>query len=482
MQRRLLVWFTAVVVPAVATAAGCAGPPLPAASPLTSSSVLTCPDGPRDCTSPGTVRWSVPLPGSGRFVIGAGAAVLNARSAISSVADMAEPGYLATTIVTSGLLVIQRGPVIEAVDLTTGQLRWATRLPEPPTSSVPVVSPYQAKLPLLDYLTMTAANGLIAASVGSSWVLLEARTGRLLTPRFVPGPAQDWGGNCCDVLPESAHSLILLGRPLVEAVDPVTARVQWRDPAGSVGYAVIGNAFYAGDGDGRVIPSTGISGTDLASGQGLRPLLLPPDLRFTIVRQSAEEPGALLVTGSDKIARLDPVTGRVVWTQTLPAGAIGAPLQPGPSGAAPSAEYLLPPTPGAGAATWHIFLVNLATGRATFIPLGRAFPYAAAGIRSTGLADDIFWDFYDGAMLASVSSLARGGISYTRLEGVDLRSGHVLWRGPLGGDVYVLGETFTGPPMIIAQSCLPSGLVAGQPAPAYHEAYCDSEHLYAINA
>ena len=481
MQRRLLVWCTAVAVAAVTMAVGCAAPP-PAASPSAGSSVLTCPDGPRDCTSPGTVRWSVPLPGSARFVIRAGAAVLNVESAISSVAGVTEPGYLAKTVITSGLLVFQRGPVIEAVDLKTGQPRWSTQLPQPPPSGEPVLSPNIEKLPLLDYLTMTTANGLIAASVGSSWLLLDARTGRLLTPRFVPVPPQDRGDNCCDVLPESAHSLILLGRPLVEAVDPATAGVQWRQPIGSDTYAVIGNAFYADDGDGRVIPSTVIVRADLASGQSLRPLLLPPDLRFTIVRQSQEEPGALLVTGTDKIARLDPVTGRVAWTQTLPTGAFGAPLQPGPSGAAPSAEYLQPPPPGASGATWHIFLVNLATGRATSIPLGRAFPYAAAGIASSGAAGDIFWDFYDGAMLASVSARARGGFSYTRLEGVDPRSGHVLWRGPSGGDVYVLGETFTGPPMIIVQSCLPSGLVPGQPAPSYQEAFCDSERLYAINA
>jgi len=85
-------------------------------------------------------------------------------------------------------------------------------------------------------------------------------------------------------------------------------------------------------------------------------------------------------------------------------------------------------------------------------------------------------------MLVSVTARARGGLRYTRLEGVDPRSGRVLWRGPWGGDVYVLGETFTGPPMIIAESCPPSGLVAGQKASAYHQAYCDSERLYAINA
>jgi outer membrane protein assembly factor BamB len=463
-------------------AAGCAAPRSPAASPPASSSVLTCPDGLRDCTSPGTVRWSVPLPGSARFVIGAGTAVLNARSAISSVTAMAEPGYIAKAVLTSGLLVFQRGPVIEAVDLETGQSRWTTRLPEPPPASEPAPSPHLTKRPLLDYLAMTAANGLIAASVGSSWLLLDAKTGRLLTPRFVLMSSRDWGGNCCDVLPESARSLILLGRPLVEAVDPMTARVWWRAPANPSVYAVIGNALYAGNGDGRVVPGTAIVRTDLASGQSLRPLLLPPSLRFGVVRQSQEEPGALLVAGTGEIARLDPVTGHVAWTQTLPAGVIGAPFQPGPSGAAPSAEYLLPPPPGASGALGHILLISLATGRVTLIPLGRAFPYAAAGVTSSGLAGDVFWDFYDGAVLASGSARAQDGFTYTRLEGVEPRSGRVLWRGPWGGDVYVLGETFTGPPMIIAESCLTSGLTAGQPVSAYHEASCDSERLYAINA
>ena len=104
------------------------------------------------------------------------------------------------------------------------------------------------------------------------------------------------------------------------------------------------------------------------------------------------------------------------------------------------------------------------------IPLGRAFPYAAAGITSLGLAGAGFWDFYDGAMLVSVTARARGGLRYTRLEDVDPGSGRVLWRGPWGGDVYVLGKTFTGPPVIIAESCPPSGLVAGQKASAYRQA------------
>lgn len=398
------------------------------------------------------------------------------------MALVAQPGFLANTVITAGLLVFQHGATIEAIDMKTGQRRWRTRIPQPPRSSVPVLQPHQAKLPLLDYVIMTAANGLIAVSVGSSWLLLNAGTGRLLTRHFISTSTQDQGINLLSVLPESSRSILLLGTQFVEAVDPVTAQVQWRG-FGSATDAVIGNALYGTDGDGRVVPSTMISRTDLTSGHGLRPLLLPRDLRFTIVRQSAEDPGALLVTGTGKIARLDPVSGRVAWTRALPAGAVGAPLQPGPSGAAPSAEYLIPPPTGARAGGWRIFLVDFATGRTTYIPLGRKFPYAAAGLTTSGLdQDEAFWDFYDGAMLAAVPARGPGGLTDTRLEGVDPRSGRVQWRGPQGAGVYVLGETFTGPPMIIAESCAPSGLVGSQPPPGPGEAYCTAERLYAINA
>jgi outer membrane protein assembly factor BamB len=420
------------------------------------------------------------VPGSGQFVIKTGTAILNSQSAIGSSASGVASGYLATTVITSGLLVIQRGPVIEAVDLTTGRVRWSTPVPLPPPSSVPAWS-HATGLQLLDYLTLTAANGLIAASVGSSWLLLDATTGRPLTPGFVSGPVQDWGGDCCQVQPENAHSLILLGRPLVEAVDPVTARVQWRVPAVNSSFIVAGNTLYAGDGVGRVVPSHLVIRIDLASGRDQGPpLLLPPALRFTGVSQSQQEPGAVLMTGTGTISRLDPVTGRVSWTRALPAGSYGAPLQPGPSGAAPSAEYLLPPHPGAGG--WRILLISLATGQETVIPLGRTFPYAAAGMTSAGLAGEGFWDYYDGAMLASASASGPGGFRYTRLEGVDPRSGRVLWSGPWGGDAYVLGETFSGPPMIIVQSCSPSGLLPEQWTATDHVASCDGETLYAINA
>jgi hypothetical protein len=58
----------------------------------------------------------------------------------------------------------------------------------------------------------------------------------------------------------------------------------------------------------------------------------------------------------------------------------------------------------------------------------------------------------------------------------------VLWRGPVAADLYVLGETSSGPPLIIAESCAPSALSPDQSAAQGDQAFCNSERLYAINA
>ena len=43
-------------------------------------------------------------------------------------------------------------------------------------------------------------------------------------------------------------------------------------------------------------------------------------------------------------------------------------------------------------------------------------------------------------------------------------------------------KTSSGPPLVIAESCAPSALVADQSAIHGNEAFCDGERLYAINA
>lgn len=535
-QRRLVVTVTAPAVCLLTAVTACSSAPQPpAASALDSSSPLTCPEGPRDCTSPGTVRWSVPLAGSTPFDIETGTANLNVPTTPLGI-ELGLPGYLANTIVASGLLVFQRGPLIEAVDLRTGHRRWSTRLPvpsQPGGHQAPGQPAMSAPMPGSTLsMTLAAAQGLITASVGFSWWLLDAATGALIPPT-ADSPPTGWPAPppgswpALAVLPLSPRSVVLLKTPLAEDVDPVTGSVRWRVPLRPwLGYALIGNVLYAGNVGGHPVRTTAIQRIDLASGRAQPALRLPTDLQglgFRVV-QSAQDPDALLVAGyrwvaarlmdSEVIARLDPATSRVIWTRTLPFGAVGLDLQPGPVAAVPSAEFLVPPIPpllpgqprqplppsgglqdpplpppgplpppARDGAIWHILVVSLGTGQATSIPLGPAFPYAAAGIHTWSA--DGSWDLYGNAMLATASTrprpAGRGGFAYTRLEGVEPRTGHVLWRGPWGVDLYVLGETFSGPPLIIAESCAPAGLVPDRSAVNGNEAFCDSERLYAVN-
>jgi hypothetical protein len=62
-RRRLLGWLAVIAAWASMTVAGCANRS-PAASPSAGSTVVTCPGSPAACTSPGTVRWPLRLPGS----------------------------------------------------------------------------------------------------------------------------------------------------------------------------------------------------------------------------------------------------------------------------------------------------------------------------------------------------------------------------------------------------------------------------------
>lgn len=269
------------------------------------------------------------------------------------------------------------------------------------------------------------------------------------------------------------------------------------------GYALIGNVLYADDDpygqdqSANAGPSgraTTIQRVDLATGRLLPDLPLPlqPDLRTEAARvaQFGADPGALLVEAGPGLTRIDPVSGRPVWTAPLPARTDGT-AQPGPTGTPPTVEHLVPgkasavEPPPAGTSTniWQVTVVNLATGTETPVSMGHSFPYGDAGVDTERGGGS--WNLYGPGMLASVATKARpagsGGFSYTRLEGVDPQTGRILWRGPWAGDLYVLGETFTGPPVIIAESCAPSGLVADQSAIHGDEAFCDSERLYAIN-
>jgi hypothetical protein len=484
-------------------ATACSSSPAPPASPLSGSSALTCTDGSRQCTAPGTVRWSLPLPGSTQFDIGSGMAILNMPAATAEGIGFGgiPNGYLATVTVAPGLMVAQQPgrAVIEAVDPATGKRLWTTKLPVP-AGFTPDTAVSGALI-----LSLTAAGGVITVydSADYLWWLVNAVTGVASPPHRLASYSHTSSSGTDDVLPVSQRSVVLLNDTNVQGVDPATGSVRWQVPLRRwTGYAVIGDVLYADndpfgqDASGSTSPSgrdTAIQRVDLATGRLLPDLSLPPRLQAQDGRVAgfAANPAALLVETGGALARVDPATGQPVWTEALPASTVGG-AQAGPAG--PAVEYLVrgkitgsfrPPAPGTGANIWRILVVSLSTGNATAISLGRSFPYGGAGI-DTGANTGVGWNLYGSAMLAAVATkpvtAGSGGFSYTRLEGVDPASGRVLWRGPWAGDLYVLGETLTGPPVIIAESCAPSALQADPSAIHGDEAYCDSERLYAINA
>jgi hypothetical protein len=507
MRRRLRVLGVALAVAVAVTVAACSSSsPAPPASPLSGSSALTCTSGSRHCAAPGTVRWSLPLPGSAQFDISTGSTVLNMPAAsdegIAGFGDIPN-GYLASIEVAPGLMTFQQPgrAVVEAVDPATGMRLWTTKLPTP-QGFTPDTTVSGALT-----LSLVAAGGVITVydSADYLWWVVNAATGAASPPHRLASyaqanPATDLHATA-DVLPVTSQNVVLLNNTQVQGVDPATGSVRWQVPLRRwTGYAVIGNVLYADndpygqDQSANAGPSgraTTIQRVDLANGRLLPDLSLPPDLRTEAARvaQFGEDPGALLVEAGPGLTRLDPANGRPLWTAALPTSTVGT-AQPGPTGTPPTVEYLVAgktgsEPPGTGTNIWRVMVVSLATGKETPLPLGRSFPYGAAGVLVGGDGGGS-WNLYGSGMLASMATKARpagtGGFSYARLEAVDPQTGRIMWHGPWGGDLYVLGETFTGPHVIIAESCAPSGLVADQSAIHGDEAFCNSERLYAINA
>ena len=513
-MRRVPVAATAIAVcllMAVAACSSSSSPPAPA-SPLNGASTLTCPANAGRCTAPGTVRWSVPLPGSASFDISSGESVLNYPAAgDEGIADFGgiPNGYLATVAVAPGVALFQQPDraVIEAIDPATGRRLWTTKLPG---------SSRNLSVPGGLDITLVVSGDLIAAynQADYTWWLLNAATGAVSPPHqeatySQPGSGPTGGQASVDVLPVSPGSVLLLNYLQVQDVNPVTGSVRWQAPVRPwTGEAVIGDVLYL-DNDpynynfdtkpnGPVNgDDTAIQRVDLATGRALPELPLAADLRAEDgkVTQLAADSSDLLVEAGSSLARLDPATGRPIWLRTLPSRTLGE-AQPGPTGDPATVEYLVPgqagsqvppPSPGTGTNIWKVLVVTLATGKATLITLGRSFPYEDAGIdASNGGESGGSWNLYGSVLLAAPATKTQpagaGGFSYTRLDGVDPQTGRLLWRGPVAADLYVLGETSSGPPLVIAESCAPSALVADQSAIHGNEAFCDGERLYAINA
>ena len=140
MRRRLRVLGAALAVAVAVSVTACSSSPTSPASPLSGSSALTCTGGSRHCAEPGTVRWSLLLPGSSQFDIQSGTGVINMPgSAAEGISGFGEipTGYLATVEVGPGSMVFQQPGrmVIEAIDPATGKRLWTTKMPTPRASA-----------------------------------------------------------------------------------------------------------------------------------------------------------------------------------------------------------------------------------------------------------------------------------------------------------------------------------------------------------
>src|SRR6202050_3578902 len=192
MRRRLPVLGVALAVAAAVTVTACSSssPALPA-SPLSASSALPCASGSHHCVAPGTVRWSVRLPGSAQFDISSGATVLNMPAAsdegIAGFGDIPN-GYLASIEVAPGSIAFQQPgrAVVEAVDPATGRRLWTTKLPTPP-GFTPDTTVSGALT-----LSLVAAGGVITVydSADYLWWVVNAATGAASPPHRLASYAQ----------------------------------------------------------------------------------------------------------------------------------------------------------------------------------------------------------------------------------------------------------------------------------------------------
>jgi hypothetical protein len=124
----------------------------------------------------------------------------------------------------------------------------------------------------------------------------------------------------------------------------------------------------------------------------------------------------------------------------------------------------------------RIAVLDLTTGQASSVALGRSFPYSAAGILTGNGGEDSTWNIAGPAILGTGNSG-----QYARLEGIDPQTGHILWHGPWAGDVHVRGQSASGLSVVITESCAPAGIEVN-PVNQDPGTYCDSERLYAINS
>jgi hypothetical protein len=486
---------------AAAVAACSSGSPAVISSVLSNTSVLTCPQAHRDCTAPGTIRWSLPV--SGKYGVAGGTGELD-------VPDLGDVGFSSpgppdsahAAAFTGGDAVVCAGGLAEAIDPASGHVLWRQKFAAPNADSdtdAAQQGPCDFTVVAPGEVAATDFNEYPSSSAPDYVRILSTATGSVGPRVALPFPADANNANAnatgASVLALSGGTLSVLVNSQVYGLNDTTGAVVWQAALQTfTGEAVVGNILYAdtvnSNADDQA--TTALQRVDLSSGAVLAPLPLGTGVSsedLTVVGSGAVTAAAgplstLLVAGgsttqgTDQIAAVDPATGRILWSYP------GAFVQIDPASQPPEVAVVQESLATAtGSLTLRI--VNLATGQLIATSGVPRRLWNAISLKPG--ADGGEWNFYDSVLVAEVQPDSRqAGTNaswYGRLEGVTA-SGKVRWQGPWSsGDLWVLGDSTAGSPMIIVESCTPAGFVppATSPSSGSVTTSCNQGRLYAIN-
>jgi outer membrane protein assembly factor BamB len=425
--RRLLIVLGIVVAAGVGATVWAVTRSAGPASPLDATTALTCPASPaRDCTGPGTLRWSLPLP------------------AIQQGGGPQASGPQAT--IADGMLIYQQGGLVEAIDPATGTLRWRARLPGGTLWNVQ----YQPPVAAGSEVAVMATDGMQA----SIW-RLGAATGAV-------GPSLPVGPASTSLIMPAGDGVVVYrsGSNQIENLNWATGAALWSSAAAvTAAYnhpAVIDGVLYNADAE----KGQGIERLDLDTGRWLPDLPVPAGLPYVTQVYLAQGSEALIATDNATAVRVDPATGRELWTVRGYDSAVAADMASSP----PTAWY---PEP----AGLSLVTMNLATGQqVAAFPLGSSRYQDYFGINASAQSPALVY----GSDLVTYQPQDPGFTAPTQMEGLSLGTWRPAWVGPqMAGQPQMLALTPSGPPVIIAEACAPDGVQAST---------CSATRLLAVNA
>lgn len=483
----------------LAVLAACSSAPSVPRSPL-DRGTLTCLDGSRTCTKPGSVRWSLPVPGSYETELSDGSELdMRSEEAVDASFEDLPPGGVHSAAFTGGRVITCAAGVVEAIDPGSGRVRWrwsAARRRSNPNDHEPtwcqltVVAPGEVAVddfgdfPPDDIRILNVATGAVGRKI------------TLSNPHAHPTdetPIPD-----VEALAASRHVVSMMEDSTIYGFDRSSGALRWRARLRPWrGYAIVGHVLYAdnANSDAAKPAATAIQRLDLESGRALPDLPLDRRLRGSdghVVAQSdavvaAAQPMSTLLfqsgdiqNGDSKISTINPSTGHARWTH--PGDLVRVNPDSKPSRLVlldfPAETDFVPDTPGVGTDIWTLRTVDATTGeQVSTVKTARSVPYDHLGVYPEHNQQEL-WNYDDSLLIADADN--KSDNRSDRLEGVDPATGQVRWRGPLSGDgTFVLGDA-PRQHFIIAESCAPSGIRASA-SPYNEDATCTKTRLYAIN-